>query len=372
MLRVRWLTWLCAALLSALPVANGAMAREDVGGELVVYSAPGVSALFEALVEPFAQYTQNKFGVAVKVDIVTRSVPVAWTMLQTEWPNPSGDVYLLYAEHMAEGIRRGYLQPLRPHYSDAEWTRFDPEAMRALDADGYAAPFIMTAIVLAVQSSLAEDAVTGWTDLSGDALKGRFTFDSAMSVGAGYSAVAAAALVQGSDWHDWFKDGRFDEAAARPTLELMRHWAGNALTMTQGSGTIRPLLARGEALASAWWWANTMQEIRDGLPLRIVYPKEGTVTAVQPGPVVTSVTKNPLAAIEWVKFVHSDFSAQVSRKLNYLARIPLTGEDPPPEWKEFTAKAKQVPIDRFRASVLDPAYKEAFIDAYRRIVLQQQ
>lgn len=372
MLRVRWLAGLFVAVLSASLIADGATAREKVGGQLVVYSAPGISALLEPLVEPFARHTRDKFGVAVKVDIVTRSVPVVWATLQTEWPNPSGDVYFLYAEHISEGIRRGYLQPLRPHYSDADWARFDPEAMRALDADGYAAPFILTAIVLAVQDSLPEDAVTGWGDLSGDALKGRFTFDSAMSVGAGYSAVAAAALVQGSDWRDWFKDGAFDEAAARPTLELMRRWAGNALTMTHGSGTIRPLLARGEALVSAWWWANTMQEIRKGLPLRIVYPKEGTVTAVQPGPVVTSVTKNPVAAIEWVKFVHSDFAAQVSRKLGYMARIPLVGEDPPPEWKEFVARAKQMPIDGFRAAVLDPAYNEAFIDAYRRIVIQDQ
>ncbi len=372
MLRARWLAGLFVAVLSASLMADGATAQEKIGGGLVVYSAPGVSALFEALVEPFAQYTRDKFGVAVKVNIVTRSVPVAWATLQTEWPNPSGDVYLLYAEHMGAAIRRGYLQPLRPRYSDAEWARFDPEAMRALDADGYAAPLIMTAIVLAAQASLPEGAVTGWGDLSGDVLKGRFTFDSAMSVGAGYSAVAAAALVQGSDWRDWFKDGKFDEEAARPTLELMRRWAGNALTMTQGSGTIRPLLARGEALASEWWWANTVQEIRDGLPLRVVSPKEGTVTAIQPGPVVTSATKNPVAAIEWVKFVHSDFSAQVSRKLGYLARIPLVGEDPPPEWKEFVARAKQVPIDGFRATVLDPAYNEAFIDAYRRIVIQDQ
>jgi len=372
MLRVRWLAGLFLVLLSASGMADCAMAREKIGGELVVYSAPGVSALFEALVEPFAQYTKDKFGVAVKVDIVTRSVPVAWATLQTEWPNPSGDVYLLYSRHIDEGIRRGYLQPLRSHYSDAEWARFDPEAVRSLDAHGYAAPLIMTAIVLAVQDSLPEDTVTGWGDLSGDALKGRLTFDSAMSVGAGYSAVAAAALVQGSDWHDWFKGGKFDEAAARPTLELMRRWVGNALTLTQGSGTVRPLLARGETLVSAWWWANTMQEIRNGLPLRIVYPKEGTLTEVQSGPVVTSVTKNPVAAIEWVKFVHSDFAAQVSRKLNYLARIPLVGEDPPPAWKDFLVKAKQVPIDGFRAAVLDPAYNEAFIDAYRRIVLQEQ
>jgi len=353
-------------------MACGATARESVGSELVVYSAPGVSALFEALTEPFAQYTKNEFGVAVKVHIVTRSVPIIWATLETEWPKPSGDVYLLYGENIREAIKRGYLQPLRPHYGDAEWARFDHEAMRDLDAQGYAAPLIMTAIVLAAQDSLPEDAVTGWSDFSGDVLKGRFTFDSAMSVGAGYSEVVAAALVQGSNWHDWFKDGKFDEAAARPTLELMRGWAENALTMTQGSGTVRPLLARGEALVSAWWWANTMQEIRNGLPLRIVYPKEGTLTAVQPGPVVTSVTKNPLAAIEWVKFVHSDFAAQVARKLSYLAFIPLAGEDSPPEWKDYMAKAKRVSVDEFRATVLDPAYNEAFIDAYRRIVIQEQ
>ena len=150
----------------------------------------------------------------------------------------------------------------------------------------------------------------------------------------------------------------------------MKRWADNALTLTQGSGTIRPLLARGEALAATWWWANTVQEIKNGLPLRIVYPREGTITAVQPGPVVTSVTDNPLAAIEWVKFVHSDVAAAIGDRLNYLGRIPLAGEEPTAEWKEFADRAKPVPIDEFRALVLDVAYNRAFIDAYSRIVIE--
>jgi len=361
---------LVAGALSAWLAAAPAAARAVVGDSLVVYSAPAISALFDALVEPFAEHMREKFGIPVRVDVVTTSVPVAWTALETAWPKPAGDVYILYEQNIREGIRKGYFQPVRPYFSDAEWARFDPEALRMMDTHGYAAPMIMTAIVLAVQDSLPEDAVTGWADLSGERLKGRFTIESALSVGAGYNVVAAAALTEGADWRDWFKEGRFDEAAARPTLERVRGWADNALTMTRGSGTIRPLLARGEALAATWWWANAVQEIRNGAPLRVVYPKEGTVMAVQAGPVVSAATTNPLAAMEWVRFVHSDFAGRTADRLNYLGRIPFVDEEPTPEWKEFMSKAKKVPIDEFRATVFDPAYNRAFIDAYSRIVIE--
>lgn len=359
-----------ALLAGAVAPAQAAGSTERVGRELVVYTAPAISALFEALVVPFAEHTRRKWGTAVQVTVVTTAVPTAWTTFKAEWPKPSGDVYILYGEHIREGIAKSYLQPLRPHYGDAEWARFDKDALRAMNMDGYAAPFIITPTVIAVQASLPETAVTGWADLGSSEVKGRVTFESAISVGAGYNLVAAAALVQGADWRAWFGPDGFDEEAARPTLELMRRWADNALTLTQGSGTIRPLLARGEALAATWWWANTVQEIKNGMPLRIVYPREGTITAVQAGPVVTSVTDNPLAAIEWVKFVHSDVAAAIGNRLNYLGRIPLAGEEPTAEWKEFASRAKPVPIDEFRALVLNPAYNRAFIDAYSRIVIE--
>jgi len=361
-LRLAALAWACAS-------ASGASAAEKIGKELIVYSAPAVSALLEALAEPFARFTEEKYGTAVEVTIVTGSVPAIWTAFKTEWPNPTGDVYTIYGENIREGIAKGYLQPLRPHYSDAEWGRFDADAMLAMDADGYAAPWLMTAIVLAVQKSLPQEAIAGWADLTRTEFKGRFTFESALSVGAGYNVVAAAAVARGDDWRAWFTDDGFDEAAARPTLELMGRWADNSLTLTQGSGTIRPLLARGEALVSSWWWANTVQEIKNGLDLRVVYPSEGTVTAVQAGPVISAAARNPIAAIEWVKFVHSDTAAAVGNRMNYLGRIPLVGEVRTPEWTELL-KAKRVPVDDFRRSALDPAYNKAFIDAYSRIVIE--
>jgi len=364
---VAGIAMLLATALASTPAAASTAA---VGRELVVYTAPAVSALFEALVTPFAEHTRRKWGTAVNVTVVTASVPTTWATFKSEWPEPSGDVYTLYGENIREGIAKGWLQPLRPHYSEAEWARFDPDALRAMDTAGYAAPFIITPTVIVVQASLPEDAVTGWADLGNEDLKGRVIFESAISVGAGYNLVAAAALVQGADWREWFRPDGFDTDAARPTLELMKRWADNALTLTQGSGTIRPLLARGEALAATWWWANAVQEIKNGLPLRIVYPREGTVTAVQAGPVVTSTTDNPLAAIEWVKFVHSDLAGAVANRLNYLGRIPLAGEEPTAEWKEFRARAKQVPIDEFRNAALDGAYNRDFIDAYSRIVIE--
>lgn len=214
--------------------------------------------------------------------------------------------------------------------------------------------------------------MTSLADLSKEELAGRITFDSALSVGSGYNAILSAALILGQDWHDWFADGKFNEEAARPAFELVGSWAKNALTLTQGSGSIRPLLQRGEALASAWWWHNTVEEIDSGTPIRVVAPKEGVVAVTQSGPVISAKTKNPIAAIEWARFVHSEAGNRAAQEVGYRNKLPRKGEEASPEWQEFAKNAKLVYSDSFRDAMLDPAHSQQVLDLYTKIVIEGQ
>ncbi len=355
-----------------LALATSAVA-EEIRPELIVYSSAGIPAdLAEGLVGPFADYMNEKYSAPVNVRIVVGAVPQQWAAFQAEWPNPTGDVYAIYPEYVRVGAERGYFVNLQEQYEPEEWQRFNQEILASLDLDGYVAPRSVRPWALAVQNSVDEDLITSFADLTKPELYRRYTFDSALSVGSGYNALAVAALILEDDWNDWFTDGQFNEEAARPAFELVASWAENALTLTQGSGTIRPLLQRGESLASAWWWDTIIEEINSegGADVRVVTPTEGVVAQIGLGPIVSAASNNRTAAIEWVKFYHSDVAMDLAKEMNHTTQLPREGETGTPEWEELSASGKLVYIDEFRALITDPAYNEQVLDMYNRVVIQ--
>lgn len=364
------------AVALTLGLAAPALAQDtsvEVGPELIVYTGTGLPTdLADALVQPFSDYMNEKYGVPVNVRTVPGAIPQSWLTFQTEWPNPTGDVYLLYNQNVKEGIELGYWHKLQDEYTVEEWATFDADALAAMDLDGYAVPMDVSAWVLAVQNSLEDVEVTSVADLAKPELAGRITFDSALSVASGYNAIAAAVAIRGDDWHTWFVDGTFNEDAARPAFELVSSWADNALTLTQGSGSISPLLRRGEALVSAWWWHNVMAEIASGTAIHAVEPIEGTVSVVQASPVISMASQNPVAAVEWVKFYQSPAATEAAKSINYYNRVPRVDEEASPEWTEFASRAKFLYMDEFRAAMLDPAYNSDVLDLYNRVVIQGQ
>ena len=341
-----------------------------VGEDLVVYTGTGLqTTVADMLVEPFAQYMQEKYGVPVRVQTVVGQTPAAFLRFKTEWPNPAGDVYQFYNEGIQEGIPLGYYLPLRQGFSDEEWGRFDPDALAAMGTGDYVAPIDISASVLVVQNSVT-DPIDSWAILGDPKFARRVTFDSALAVGSGYNMIHAAALAIGSDYKTWFKDGTFDEAAALPAFKEAARWAANALTLTEGSGSITPLLRRQESLISAWWWHNGEDEVKQGTPVHIVYPKEGCPGSVNAGPVISAATKNPVAALEWVKFFHSEQADEVAVSINQFNRIPKIGQTPNPRWAEFAANSTIAWANEFRALTMGPQYNQQVLDLYNRVVIQ--
>jgi len=359
-------------LLAALMLTGSALAQE-VGNQLIVYSGTGSpDEMSNAIVDGYVSMMKEKYGVDIDVQLVSGSAATSWVTFNTEWPNPSGDVYQLYTENVRQSVPEGRWLNLQEHYTPEEWARFDPAGMAAMDTGGVSIPMELAASVLIVQDSLPEGAVTSWEDLGNPEYAKRTTFESAVAVGSGYNLVAAAARVVGADWNTWFVDGKFDEEAARPTFEKVRDWADNALTLTQGSGSVRPLLARGEALISNWWWHSGVMEQLAGVPVHAVYPKEGVPASVSTGPVIASTTKNPIAAIEWVKYFHSLEAAKVGDELGWVSRYRQQGEEPSEAWDSFMANAEIVWVDNFRDLAQRPEYNEAFLGLYNRVVIQGQ
>jgi ABC-type Fe3+ transport system substrate-binding protein len=365
-----------AASLGSMALAAGAtralaaMPEGKPGPDLVAYTGTGLQTdLADKLIEPFADYMNKKYGVPTRVQTVVGQSPTAWVSFKTQWPNPAGDTYQLYPEYIQEGTPKGYFLKLEDGFTPEEWATFDQSALETMDCQGYVAPMDISASVLVVQNSL-KDPIDSWSALGDPKYKGRVTFDSALAVGSGYNMIAAGALAIGNDWNGWFKDGKFDEAAAMPAFKEVARWAGNALTLTQGSGSIRPLLRRGEALFSAWWWHNAVEEMQSGTPVHIVYPKEGLPASVGCGPVISAATKNPIGAYEWVRFFHSSYADEVAISIKEYNRIPRQGEKASDPWQEFSAKGKIAWVNDFRRLTLGQQYNEQVLELYNRVVIQ--
>ncbi|RUT28290.1 extracellular solute-binding protein [Arsenicitalea aurantiaca] len=359
-------------LFAALMLAGSAMAQE-VGNQLNVYSGTGSpDEMSNAIVDGYVSMMKEKYGVDIDVQLVSGSAATSWVTFNTEWPNPSGDVYQLYTENVRQSAPDGRWLNLQEQYTPEEWARFDADGLAAMNTGGFSLPMELAASVLVVQDSLPEGSVTSWDDLGNPEFARRTTFESAVAVGSGYNVVAAAAAVVGSDWNTWFVDGEFDEEAARPAFEKVRDWADNALTLTQGSGSIRPLLARGEALISNWWWHSGVMERMAGVQVHTVYPVEGVPAAVATGPVVASSTQNPIAAIEWVKYFHSAEAGKAGDELGWVSRFRQEGEDPSEEWDSFRSNADIIWVDTFRDLAQSPEYNQAFLGFYNRVVIQGQ
>ena len=115
--------WFAAlALAAATLTAPAAAQAPKPGPDLVVYTGTGIPTDFaDALVKPFEAFMNEKYGVPVKVRTVPGGIPTTWAQLQTEWPNPSGDVYWLYNQQIRAGIARGYWMPVRDQVSI--WSR---------------------------------------------------------------------------------------------------------------------------------------------------------------------------------------------------------------------------------------------------------
>ena len=350
--------------------ALGDMPNVEVKDELVVYTGTGLQTnVMDELQEPFADFMQKKYGVAVRTQNVAGQIPASWVRLETEWPNPSGDVYQLYNEHIIEGSQKGFFLPLRTAYTDEEWGRIDAGALADMGTGDYVEPISISAAVLIVQDDVT-DEIDSWSALGDPKYKNRITFNSALSVGSGYDMILAAALTVGADYHTWFNGDDFNEEAAMPAFEECARWARNALTMTQGSGSITPLVRRKEFLISAWWWHNGEEEKLRGTPVRIVFPKEGCPASVNCGPVVSAKSQNPVAALEWVKFYHSEFADDLAVSLNQFNRVPKVGQQPNPNFKAFMEASKIAWSTEFRSLTIGPTYNKQVLDLYNRVVVQ--
>lgn len=345
-----------------------------VEDQLVIATSTGPDVDWaEAAIPDFKAYIKQKYNKDVEVILDPGAMAVRWTKFTTEWPNPSADVHVVYPNLLFEGIEKGYWAKIDDFLSAEERSGLNKVAYEKYQ--GYGVPYDRIYYGPVIRNDLIPFDFTSWNDMSDSRLTDRMTFDSALKVGSGYLAVQAAAISIGANWEDWRKsDGTLDTEAIKPTLRQLRKWYENSLTLTEGSGTIRPLLTRGESLVSLWWSNQAIVESGKGVNVSFNFPKEGTISWGDTNWVVADKAKNRNLGIEWVKFITSKKGYEIAynkaKLIGYL--IPRTDVTPPVEEQNFLPGDDVVVHsgNDFRLFIESEIVQADFMDVYTRIVIE--
>ena len=347
-----------------------------VEDQVVINTSTGIHADWvECVIPEFKDYIKTKYGKNVDVIVAPGAIAQNWTKLEIEWPKPSGDLYVLYKNLIAEGAKAGYWEKMLDYYTDEELAPFNKTALEA--HGGYSIANNIHFWGPVVRKDLIPIKFNSWSDFAEPKIKGRMTFDSALLVGSGSLSVLAAGIQLGADWEkDWVaKDGTLNKKAIEPTMRLVRKWYENSLTLTEGSGTIRPLLQRGETMVSAWWSHQALAQKEAGYNVEFIFPKEGTIAWGFNGYVIPKTAKHKNLAIEFHKFLLSKRGYELAYKRGIFGfLIPRSDVEIPAQEKNFQPPANLPVVAGY--DFYDWLEKENvhddFIDMFVRIVIQGQ
>lgn len=364
-------------LVTVSSLFSGVFAAKKIGAledTVVVTATTGCDLSWAEAVAPrFEQYIKEKYGKQVKVITSGTQVPALWAKLQTEWPNPSSDVYTLYTDMVLQGIAKGYWVKLSDYLPSVDIKGLGKA--RVMKNKGYGIPYDTMYWGPVVRKDLVPFKLTSWNDLADPRLKNRMTFDSAIKVGSGYNAVFAAGLALRQNWKKWVNsDGTLNKKAITPALHLVRKWYENALTLTEGSGTIRPLLQRGESVASCWWSYQTFTEKQNGLDVEFAFLKEGAVSATGTAAfMVPTTAKHKNLAIEWIKYMYSKEGYQAAYDAKIYGQLIPRNDMDAPEIEKTLQPPKGLKVYEsgdFRNWASTDKVKSDFLNLYTQIVVQ--
>ena len=314
-------SWLLTVLCCVLLLFSVTAAAQEIESQLVVYSTTGGNANWmEALIPKFQKLIREKYGKNIEVAVMPGDVGVNWTKLQAEWPAPSGDVYFVDIARLQEGIAQGYFVPVADYLTPEELDAFESYWLDL--AEGYMVPVDQNIAGLVVREDCPVE-IKSYNDLLHPDLYQRFTFSSPVAVSLGLYPLWAASLTLGYDWTDWQDaNGLVNEKVVIPVMRKVKEWADACLTITSGSGSIRPLMQRGEAYVSFWWWSHAITEKAAGQPVRFVVPEEGVFVSGGSGYAIVSKAAHPVAAREWVRFLLSEEGLSTAFEVDHYSIIP--------------------------------------------------
>ncbi len=265
--------------LSVLLVACGSDDGADSEDKLVVYS-PNSEDIINTIIPMFEKET------GIKVELISAGTGELIKRIESEKDNPYADVMFGGSKAQALNYPELFEEYVSIHNDDI-MEEFQ-------NADGFVSPYVADGSVILVNTDLIGDIeIKGYKDLLNPELKGKIAAADPASSSSAFAQLTNMLLAMGGDYTS---DEGWDYVAA-----LVENLDGK---IASGSGAVHKGVADGEYVVGLTYEDPSASYVRDGAPVEIVYPEEGTVflgAAMQ----IVKGAKNMENAKKFVDFVLS-------------------------------------------------------------------
>jgi len=174
----------------------------------------------------------------------------------------------------------------------AKLTNGNDVAPQAFDKEGQYVVFMTGATAIVYDTRQIKTPPTSWFDLLKPELANKISIGD-ISGTTGVQFLMALNRVKGGDY-----------ANMNPGFEAIKPFAKASVTMYTQADQIVSLFERQEIAAAVWYPDRAGSVIDKGLPLAVVYPKEGGV-GILPALVIPRGAKNPALALQYIDEVLS-------------------------------------------------------------------
>ncbi|MHA7965241.1 ABC transporter substrate-binding protein [Paenibacillus sp. CAU 1782] len=253
----KWLSMsIIMTLMISLLVACGGGKTEDGGSKssnkLVVYT-PNSEAMINALIPAFEKQT------GISVELVSAGSGELIKRIQSEKSNPYADImfggaFALFndnADLFQEYVSANDKDLLEGHHNTS----------------GIMTSYVSDGSVLLVNTNLAGDLeINGYADLLKPELKGKIAMADPANSSSAFAQLTNMLLAMGGDYTS---DAGWDYVAA-----LLENLDGK---IAGGSSKAHKSVADGEYVVALTYEDPAVSYVRDGAPVKVVYPKEGAV-----------------------------------------------------------------------------------------------
>ncbi|MDR0848685.1 MAG: extracellular solute-binding protein [Propionibacteriaceae bacterium] len=256
-----------------------------IGGSLVIYT-PNEQDMLKALIPAFEKET------GVKVELVTDDIDELYTRITTEVGDPQGDV--LFGGGVAQAMSSSQL-----------WQNHigaNNSAMIAIgqNVGGYSTPYQANGSVLLVNTDkVGSIKIESYRDLLNSELKGKIAFGDPTSSSSAFAQLTNMLMALGGDY----------------TSKAGWDYVGKLLARTGGASIssadqVGQDLADGEYIVALTDEALSLSFVEAGSPVKIVYPREGTVF-LPSGVEIIKDAKNLAQARAFCDWIQSEEAQQI-------------------------------------------------------------
>lgn len=255
-------------ILSVLILSLGLVAcspstpKEEGSKKLVVYS-PNSEGLMNAVIPLF----EERYG--IDVEEVQAGTGELMKRLQAEKDDPQADV--MFGGAHSQFIANSDL--FEPYVSVNDKNVIEEYQ----NTSGFTTSYVLDGSVLLVNTELLDGIkVEGYADLLNPALKGKIATADPANSSSAFAQLTNMLLAMGG----YESDEAWDYVG-----KLIQNWDGKVLS---GSSAVYKGVAEGEYLVGLTYEDPSAALVRDGAPVKVVYPVEGTVFL----PATSGIIKN--------------------------------------------------------------------------------